>query len=96
MKLSSSKQWILAGVISFGYGCGQAEYAGVYTRVAFYSDWVSAIIMRYDVPNNPVTIAYDKVDNIFPDDSGFNICSRYHPSPLLFILISICLSLYFV
>jgi hypothetical protein len=87
MKFSLSKQWVLAGVISSGRGCGLAEYAGLYTRVAFYSKWINAIIGTDDLFNDPVLTA---------DDSIFNICSRYHPSSLLFIVISICLSRWFM
>jgi hypothetical protein len=94
MKFSSSKQWILAGVTSSGHGCARAGYAGVYTRVAFYSDWISAITSIDDPINDPIFTADETLDNIFLDDSEFNICSRYHSSPLLFIVVSTCLSLY--
>lgn len=40
MIFTSSKQWLLAGVTSYGIGCGRPTSAGVYTRVAFYLDWI--------------------------------------------------------
>jgi secreted trypsin-like serine protease len=37
---TESKQWLLVGLTSNGIGCARAAYAGIYTRVAAYKDWV--------------------------------------------------------
>lgn len=34
-------QWILIGVTSFGYLCGEPGYPGVYTRISSHMDWIT-------------------------------------------------------
>ncbi len=41
MAFSSNNRWTLIGITSYGYGCAQRTYAGVYTRVAAYQDWIT-------------------------------------------------------
>lgn len=37
-------QWMLAGITSYGRGCGSSSYAGVYTRVSMYIEWIQSIV----------------------------------------------------
>lgn len=48
MMFTSSKQWVLVGLTSFGFGCAQRGYSGVYTRIIAYLDWINKIINNTD------------------------------------------------
>ena len=38
------RRWVLVGVTSYGIRCAEPNYAGVYTRVSVYRDWIRSIV----------------------------------------------------
>ena len=57
MMYTTSNQWVIVGVTSYGIGCAGASYAGVYTRIAYYQDWIS-LTMASVTPINPASSSY--------------------------------------
>ncbi|XP_043955744.1 transmembrane protease serine 9-like, partial [Gambusia affinis] len=47
-------RWIQSGIVSFGTGCAQPNYPGVYARVSQYESWIKAQITT----NQPGFITY--------------------------------------
>nr|AAI10118.1 Zgc:123295 [Danio rerio] len=38
----NGSQWIQSGIVSFGRGCAEPGYPGVYARVSQYQDWITS------------------------------------------------------
>lgn len=40
----ASDAWIVEGIVSFGRGCGLADWPAVYTKVSNYDNWIQSKI----------------------------------------------------
>jgi hypothetical protein len=93
MMFTSSKQWVLAGLTSFGYGCAKPGYSGIYTRVIVYLDWINTVINN---TNNSIYPDSLTSNTPYADDDLewiINISFRHSMSFFLSIVILFLLSL---
>ena len=44
---TGSGSWKVAGLVSWGIGCGQPGVPGVYANVAYYRNWIDSMMARY-------------------------------------------------
>ncbi|XP_047214812.1 polyserase-2-like [Girardinichthys multiradiatus] len=67
-------RWIQSGVVSFGIGCAQPDYPGVYTRVSKYEKWINSQINT----NQPGFVTYTSSG---PDSDLSVSCTDVPPIP---------------
>ncbi|KAB0799560.1 hypothetical protein PPYR_07440 [Photinus pyralis] len=48
---------VLTGIVSFGVGCAHKTYPGVFTNVAYYSDWIDRTIRKVDTTTSTSVVA---------------------------------------
>ncbi|UJR25864.1 hypothetical protein I4U23_007214 [Adineta vaga] len=60
--------WVLAGITSYGYKCALPDYAGVYTRISVYIEWIRSVVGNDGI----VTVAQNKA-TIYNNMSYFTI-----------------------
>ena len=49
-------RFILVGITSWGYGCGNKESPGIYTRVSEFRDWINSFIDEESFQNKTFTM----------------------------------------
>ncbi|UJR32729.1 hypothetical protein I4U23_020188 [Adineta vaga] len=55
MFFTESRQWVIVGLTSYGYECASRTYAGIYTRMTFYLDWIRSMNVTDAVTANTIT-----------------------------------------
>jgi secreted trypsin-like serine protease len=79
MMFSSNNQWLLIGLTSFGVGCANKQYSGIYTRVAAFQNWIKT----YTNDSNWVVISHannisTSASNLFVFIVLFFVVTFYH------------------
>ena len=73
-------QDLQVGVVSSGIGeCGQAESSGVYSEVAYFSEWINTFICENadNPPKNCTTTANSEVEALIIDRDAGDVCQDF-------------------
>ncbi|XP_065133809.2 trypsin-like isoform X1 [Paramisgurnus dabryanus] len=79
-------QWIQCGIVSFGQGCAEPGFPGVYTKVSSYENWIVSHISS-DQPGFVRFSSVDTTDTSFSNDSSnYFVVSLFHIFTIITLL----------
>lgn len=58
MLFTSSNQWLLISLTSYGIGCALPEYAGIYTRVTAFQNWINSTMNNARIQTSTIYDTY--------------------------------------
>ena len=94
MMYTTSQQWVLVGVTSYGIGCARADYAGVYTRVAAYQSWIATTTGNEYTNAESSDFATMNSSNSTESSTVTSATKRLSTSPLVLFLFSVSFVLF--
>jgi secreted trypsin-like serine protease len=67
--------WTAAGIVSFGFGCAEADTPAVYTNVAYFHNWISSFVQNMNGENCGKSAVNPLWDASTVSDIDSEICS---------------------
>ncbi|XP_065133811.2 trypsin-like isoform X4 [Paramisgurnus dabryanus] len=83
--VKNGTQWIQCGIVSFGQGCAQPGFPGVYSKVANYQNWIISKITS----DQPAFVQFSSTDSSVTasnDSTNYFVFSLFHIFTIIILL----------
>lgn len=64
MACRKGKNWVVLGLISWGFQCGKPNGYGIYTNIPLMKRWIIEMILSYDDKTNSIISIFERITNI--------------------------------